>query len=1157
MGHLKIYWSDHLESLASTMFSNAIPRSDPFETECTVCGSPVMAGWLKQFFLYDAPKASDTPSVLACWDFKMLHPFVNDWIAKACAGTAIGQRDPSNHPYAKAVLQWRIWRLLCENRSKEDYSSLMRYIGENPKDQDAKQWGLSQQLAKLFDDYQNYRPDLLLRWERGDITDLTPRLTWQASLWRHLLEEQSETYLDPFRQMAKTLPCCGIKEEYRRISVFHTSCMPKAYMQFFVELAAFMPVEMYVFNPSQEFWVDDPTMKQHINQLINGSDELAWLDPPHPLLSGFGRGTQAFLATIMDVENAHEECILHVPVESSKQGDRSLLHSIQQDIRLKSDPEMQKAVFKDMTSDHSLQFHICHSPMREIEVVKDLILKWFDETLSSNPQPRDVQVLVPDMETYAPFIESVFNVNDFNPSIPCTFSDRPSVKAGAIGSAFVKLMRIHESRMSASETLEILELEAVSQRYGLAPGDIHEIRALVRAANIRWGRDGAHVNSTLSPHTTTRTYPDTVTWRRGLDRLIAGFAIGRCAEDDAMIDAGELGSMCVCDGVEGPYADYVGKLAQFYDDLCDTADQLSPQKQAPIVWIDRFRSLINRFFLGTETSFKEIAELHRGINAVEKALTTAGVEDVPAMIVAQAVEAQLASMVTTGKSDTNAILFSPMRTMQVTPRKLIILLGMNEDVFPRSDQRTAFDLLAIKPRYGDRSLRHEDRLAYLEAIMSARERLIITYTGRNSSNNKLIPPSPAVTEFKQYLKELSPEKDSRLVSSFEHKLHGFNPQYYQTKSTLFSYSSSNHAAAVALSQKDKPNIPSKDNNPLQQPNVDFDQQNKTVCLETLLAFFENPAKSFYTNVLKTRLMDPTLDHLEDSEMFDGDQLDHYKLNQVLIESMLRQPEERGQAQLDLNDDYFKWLQEQALIPLGNFGQRKTRQQVLNIQTFLNSQHLPMHCKNLYQLLKCREVAKREPHPINVSCDDNVITGNLPILNSLSEDESSRFLLRFRYASLKPKDLLKGWLEHLAGHVSGENFITFIAGRDGDQLAFMILNTMGHEEAMQTLQAILRLYQRGHQAVIPFAAATSYAYAEKTLAGAEEWQAEQAAENAWSGFGYTENDDRYHHAVWQDEGPMIDKEFKGLAITFWKDFFTHLIDSEELEAFTIDGSGEAS
>ncbi len=1127
---MTVTWSDSLEKLAKALFSRAVTRTDPFEMECTVVGSPVMAGWLKQYFLYDCPKKFKTNRVLAGWDFKMLHPFVNDWLAKACARTPLGQRDSSRHPYSAEVFQWRIWNELSESNRLAEYGPLHAYVGADAQAKDRKRWGLAARLTQLFDDYQNYRGDLLTNWAKGGHSGLSDDLLWQSVMWRRLVTAEPETYLKQFMEMRGKFENCGIKDTYKRITVFHTTAMPRAYMEFFVELGKIMDVQMFFFNPSREFWIDDQTVKSHFKEMAQNVETLTWLDPPHSILSGFGRGTQALLATVLDVTEGN--------VDDGKWAadeDGALLGKIQADIRRRGG-----STIRDAKDDKSVQFHVCHGPLREVEVAKDLILRWFDEHDAS--QPRDVQVLVPDMETYAPFIEAVFQVNAHNPPIPCSISKRPAVSAGAVGSAFVRLMKFNESRMTAPEAVELLELDPVRERYGLEPEDLSEVRGLMNAAKIRWGRDGEHLANVVEG----ADLPDTVTWRRGLDRLLAGFAVGRCAEGRDVVLAGALGSLRVHDGVEGNTADLLGKLGQYFEDLCETADQISRHEQRKVSkWAKLFTDMLERFFLGTESSFIELAEIRRGIAAVGRAAGIAGDPEVGADVMAAALEAQLGGMAPADKSDVNAVLFSPMRTMQVTPRKLIIMLGLNEGVFPRADQRAAFDLLAIKPRYGDRSLRQEDRLAFLEGLMSARERLIITYTGRNASNNKEVPPSPAVTEFRQYLDKFSAgaDKDGRrtaLVAPTVHKLHGFNPEYYRKDSRLFSYSQSNYAAARKLAAPPPMADCEDDDNTHTQPvpgGVLVADGGKPsdqifVTLEELQEFFVNPAKIFYTKVLQVQLIDPARDNVSDSEMFDGDTLDDYEINQIMVEDLLGRSKSTEQADFSPEAGYYKRLQEQSLIPLGTFGLGRTKQKLSAIEKFLNEPRGYSAHANLYQALQDLRRQAKAPIDVKVELEKYAVTGSLPVIRH----EGRSFLLRFRYATIKGKDRIRAWVAHVVGHAAGETFYTDLIGKDKSEA----IPPLSEADARKILSDMLMLYASGNKAPLPFAPICTYDYVEALLLeNKTEEDAKEAACEAWDDYKFPEHKDPYLREAWGEDGPMEDSGFGACAQTIWSKFITPL------------------
>ena len=224
---LTIHWSDSLEKLAEAMFAQDGVPADPFQAEAVVVGGAAIEGWLKQRYLLDRPPGGRPRPLLAICAFSPLHPFVNDWLAKAVEGTPLGRRDPSSHPYSKGVLQWRVYGLLQADPAR--FAPLARYVGDNAQAADRRRWGLAGKLAQLFDDYQNYRPDMLAAWRAGrPCGDGDSGQAWQADLWRALLLEHPRSYVDEFLEIKRAglLRSCGIARQYRRLSVFHVSAMP-------------------------------------------------------------------------------------------------------------------------------------------------------------------------------------------------------------------------------------------------------------------------------------------------------------------------------------------------------------------------------------------------------------------------------------------------------------------------------------------------------------------------------------------------------------------------------------------------------------------------------------------------------------------------------------------------------------------------------------------------------------------------------------------------------------------------------------------------------------------------------------------------------------------------------------------------------------------
>ncbi len=1102
---LGVQWSDRLENLAEQMFASAGRPENPFALECVVVGSPVVEGWLKQYYLYDYARRSPRQRVLANWEFQPLHPFVNDWVAKAGGGIEIGRRNPAQHPYSKGVLAWRIWNELLREEIRA-YCILREYIGDDLKAAGRKRWGLANKLAQMFDDYLNYRPEMLAEWERGR----TPRGPdeWQGVLWRRLVEAEPETYLRQFSAAPANLAGCGIRQAFKRVSVFHVTAMPRAYLHFFTQLGRWMDVQMYVFNPSEAFWIEDPTVQQHMRALACSTESPEWMQPPHPLLSSFGRGTQAFLATLLDISGGQtHEC------SWGRDAQDCLLHQVQHDVRSKGGLQL------NATESESIQVHACHSPMREVEVAKDLLLQWF----ASHPdaQPRDVQVLVAGLETYAPFIEAVFQVGEAGAPIPCVMSRRPGPGSGSVGAVFTRLLRLADSRMTAPEVMELLEVEPVRERYGLSTEDVAGLRALVDAAGIRWGRDQAAVDAALG----VGVMSDTVTWRRGLDRLLAGMAIGRVA-GDGMIRAGALGDLLVCDGVEGASAERLGKLGQFYEDLCATAAVLQGDRKVSR-WAEEYGSVLERFFQATEDAFIEIGAIRKAVRALRDSAVQAGDPEIPAAVMAMAIESQIGSVVSQGNCTANAILFSPLQTMQVTPRRVILMMGLNEGSFPRSDDRTAFDWIGRNPRYGDRSLRYEDRLAFLEGVMAARDRLLITFTGRSVADNAPVPPSPVVTEFLQYL-------GGRAGCTVQ-KLHAFDPAYFRAGGPLVSYSGSNYDAAQVIAAGGPPRTGWKSRTgsvPAAAPvpgcplpvtagaAVSGDIQ--PVELRDLQDFFSNPARAFFTRILQVRIDNPLRGLLADCEVMGDDTSEDSRMLEAVLDHRVK----GGRA--DENDRFALFLRERGLIPPGVFGFERTRSRIREMDEWLHRESKQAGVPILQLLQLIREAAAVR---LSASTGAGSVCGNLPLVVCGGVELN----VCFRYATTSARDAVRAWVGHVAGNAAGRKFATLVLGRKSEHVFKPFEQA---DTALANLSVLLELYRQGQVSVLPFAPETSQAYVKNLSSldpGDNEARAEalEQAASKWAGWEHSESRDAYRVAAWGKEGPCGQAKFGEVALAFWK------------------------
>ena len=134
-----------------------------------------------------------------------------------------------------------------------------------------------------------------------------------------------------------------------------------------------------------------------------------------------------------------------------------------------------------------------------------------------------------------------------------------------------------------------------------------------------------------------------------------------------------------------------------------------------------------------------------------------------------------------GASPTGAVTFCGIGSLRGIPFRVVCLIGLADTAFPRQAAVTEFDLMAERPRLGDRARRHDDRAAFLDALLSAREVLYLSYPGHNVRDDSPLPPAIPVSELLDYLgRSVAGGADAvrrRLIT--EHRLQPWSPHYFR------------------------------------------------------------------------------------------------------------------------------------------------------------------------------------------------------------------------------------------------------------------------------------------------------------------------------------------------------------------------------------------
>src|SRR5574338_576779 len=341
---------------------------------------------------------------------------------------------------------------------------------------------LAQAVARVFDHYLTYRADWLAAWLAGRTRDLGEDEAWQAALWRRMAADLGAGRRHPMAAFFEALEARGeaaIPGLPRSAHLFCLPTLPPLYLEVLRRLARWMDLHLYVVNPCREYWFEIVDRKR-----------LAWLaarqqdlyqEVGNGLLAAWGRQAQAQLSLLFDDEGLIQDR----DTEFFPAAGRTLLARLQNAILdLEDLPPGSVALAAD---DRSIEVHVCHSLTRKLEVLHDQILALFAGP--KPPRPSDILVLTPDLDAAAPLIEAVFGTAPVERRIPFVITGRGAVGVSPVLRAVDALLATVGSRCTASQVLDLLQLEPIARRFGLAPEDLPRIHAWLGEAGIRWGLD--------------------------------------------------------------------------------------------------------------------------------------------------------------------------------------------------------------------------------------------------------------------------------------------------------------------------------------------------------------------------------------------------------------------------------------------------------------------------------------------------------------------------------------------------------------------------------------------------------------------------------------------------------------------------------------------
>ncbi len=1059
MAGFNLYMSNSLDRLA-VMLGEAVrePLSSPFAIETIMVHNRGMQRWVSMRLA----------SLLGVWA-NCRYPFPNELVHELFR--AAFPDIPEKDPYRKEIMTWRVMELVPGCTGLPGFEPIRDYLGDGSSPM--RRFQLSREIADSFDQYLTYRHEMVLSWEGGYDDH------WQAELWRRVRERIPNRHKAALhREFIARLRGGGgeIKGLPERIAVFGISNLPPFHLELLRALSERIPVRLFLMNPSREFWGDVRSPRAITKMKRRAEDAQLTFEDLHyetgnSLLASLGMRGKDFIDMVIGAEpdERYDDRDFIDPLREKI----TLLNSIQHDIFALVDRGTVKGEDGgriDLESDESIQVASCHGPMREIESLHDYLLGRFEAL--PGLEPHEILVMTPDIETYLPYIKAVFgNPEHEARAIPFALADQTVRWSGRTVDAFLAILGCNDTRFAVEEVLGLLDCDDIARRFGITGDGPVRVREWVIATGVRWGIDERDRMSRDLP-----AYREN-TWRAGEDRMLLGYAMrggGRLFSDILPFDR-----------IEGASADLLGRFLSFTDTLFAFAEEL--KKARPLAkWAEFLGQILDRMFEPDDES-EALLQVLRGhvADLADVAALSGFAGDVDVSVVRQWLSDAIDGQRESGRFLSGGVTFCTMLPMRSIPFRVVCLVGMNDGTFPRTDTPVGFNLMRDDPRRGDRSSRNDDRYIFLEALISARECLYISYVGQSMMDNKDIPPSVLVSELLDYAERgytIGGEAVRKRIV-IRHRLQSFSAAYFRNDGPLYSYSEGNLEACRAAAGYRSAQPPFV-GEPLPGP----EENALTLGLEELIAFFENPCRA----LLRRRLgiyYKKGEEAADDHEPFALGGLERYQIEQDLCRLFLA-GEDRDSA--------YRLYRAAGALPHGGAGRYGFDKSAAAVAEFVGT------------LSSYMTGGRRGPLDIDYRGEGFRITGRIGPLWSDT-------LLFYRHANVKAKDRLRAWITHCvaAAATEGAPVRTVLAGKD------FVWETDFVEGPEKVVADLVELYRQGMSIPLRFFPETSLAYAEAVAGGKDDNRALGAARARWAPAfqGSAECEDPYFSRCFAASDPL--------------------------------------
>ncbi len=653
--------------------------------------------------------------------------------------------DPNEKdPWEKDHLVWNILELLPELMKEEEAKVILTWLKTSEKENEQinkNLWDLANNIAEIFDDYILYRPEIIKQWlskkpkKNHREISVNKNILWQEILFNLLYKKINK---DPFciqvEKAIKRLKKDDIsKQDYpKNLYIYGLSSLAPLQIDLIQAFSKVINIKIYLISPCNDLWQRCEARRMQFRNTWNTPPDRQWLLESPRLEAFLGRMGAEFQQLLegsgeYQLGDRNEEDIfsLTADIATNKGNKPSLLEQLQQEL-LSTKSE---SILTKEKSDKSLLFLKSPGKYRQVELIRDYILQLFSN--DKELQPRDILIMTPQIDSYTPIITSVFNNVDHNATqLPWVITDKSQEDKVGLIHFVLNLLEISSSRLTASIFENLLTNPALQTQQNISIDEVNEITKSLQSVGFTWGLDSLE-----------RFGEETHSLCWCLERFLLGLVL-----PDGPIN-----------GIRNisPYSNNISstefiKAWGILSKLCNYIDAIRSKRSCK-EWIKLITSLVKDLFGdGGEWAWEE-QQLLTIVN--NWGLITDSCElEIDCLVVKDIITKALSS--TNGKFGhrTGKITISALEPMRAIPHQVIIVMGLESRTFPRIDNRRSFNLLERKRELGDPNQYDKDRYSLLEALISTRQKLLVSWDSKDEKTGEdLEPPSP-IQQWLNYLK---------------------------------------------------------------------------------------------------------------------------------------------------------------------------------------------------------------------------------------------------------------------------------------------------------------------------------------------------------------------------------------------------------------------